>query len=161
MRPVVPSLVNASASSRRSAVTKPSPAFSASFSAWSRTRASSGRHIDLPGTGAFDLRLLLERLFGGGQRARRIGAGIAQQAGGKAVLVIQQNFQKMFGSEPLMARPQRQGLRSLQESTRPFGELLQIHNRPLSSAPVQQHALLDAPGKLSLSPEDDMGLPNL
>jgi hypothetical protein len=61
-----------------------------------------GRHVDLTGAGAFDLRLLVERLFGRGQCARRIGAGIAQQAGRQAVLVVQQDLQKMFGSEPLM-----------------------------------------------------------
>ena len=64
-----------------------------------------GRHVDLAGAGAFDLRLLVERRSRWRARARAGSAPAARsRSGGQAFLVVQQNFQKMLGSQPLMAR---------------------------------------------------------
>ena len=117
----------ASASSRYSAVTKLSPAFLAACSAASSSRAVSPRQIDLA-RAAFDLGQLGQR------RVDRPGAPVASlppaavdQARGQAFLIVEQDLQKMFGGELLVAGAQRQPLRGLNEAARPLGEFLDVH----------------------------------
>ena len=81
-----------------------------------------GRHVELAGARAFDARQFRQRRFGRLQRATGIAAGAFDEAGGEAFLVVEQNFQQMFGGQTLMAGALRQALRVLQKRTRAFGE---------------------------------------
>ena len=127
----------ARASSSRSAVTKLSPAFSAIFSALLEQPRGLRRQIELAGAGAFDLRQLAERRFGGAEGARGIAAGGADQIGRQAFAVVEQDLEQMLGCEPLMAAPLRQALRGLNEAARALGIFLDVHLfRPLSPRPI-------------------------
>jgi hypothetical protein len=133
MRPASLVFSIATASSSRSTVTNESPAFSAMRSAVSNRRAVAGA-IELACARALDFRQFGKGEFDRRQRLARSAAGAVDQAGRQAFLVVQQDFQHMFGGELLVVLPQRQRLRALNEAARPLGVFLQIH-RILPSAP--------------------------
>ena len=131
-------LAMARASSSRSAVTKLSPALSASFSACFEQARRFRRQIELAGPAAFDLRQLGRARLRSRQGARGIAAGGADQIGRQAFAIVQQDLEKMLGSQPLMAAPLSQGLRGLQEAARALGVFLDVHLfRPLSPRPIR------------------------
>ena len=121
------SFSSASASSSRSTVTKLSPAFSAIFSAWSNSARGRRREVDLAGAAARHLRHLAERRLDRGQGLARAAAGAVDQPGREPFRVVEQDFEHMLGGELLVALAQRQGLRGLDETARPLGEFLEIH----------------------------------
>ena len=62
-------------------------------------------------------------------------ARLVDEAGAQALLVVEQDFQEVFGSELLMAFAKRQRLRRLHESARPFGVLFKVHKLSLWPRP--------------------------
>ena len=86
-----------------------------------------GREIDLARAGARNLRHFFERRFFFAKRKPRVAACCVDEAGGKALLVIEQHFQKVFRREALVALTQRQRLGGLDEATRTLGVFLEIH----------------------------------
>ena len=94
-----------------------------------------GRHVDLARALAFDLGLLGKV---GLNRAVN-GAGIAacrrNEVGGEAFRIVEQDFQKVVGNEPLVTFAQSQHLGTLQETAHALGVLLLIHFSTLSFAP--------------------------
>ena len=123
------SFSSASASRSRSTVTKESPAFSATFCAWSNTRASRGRQIKLARAAAGDFRHFRERGLGRRQRVARAAAGTVDQAAGQSFRIVQQDLQQMFGRELLVPLAQGERLRGLHKAARTFGKFLKIHKR--------------------------------
>src|SRR6202012_3115980 len=69
--------------------------------------------------------------LGRGSPARAPGPVAAargvDQPRGEALLVVNQDFQKMFGDKLLVALTDRQRLGGLNEAARPLGEFLDIH----------------------------------
>jgi hypothetical protein len=63
-----------------------------------------------------------------------MSAGLVDQAGRQALLVVQQNLEDVERSELLMAFPDRQGLRGLDETPHAFGQFLDIHVQPSKPA---------------------------
>jgi hypothetical protein len=75
------------------------------------------RHLGDPPDGAVQR---LGHAFGRSARA-------ADEVGGQPLLVVHEGLQEVFGQEPLVAFPHRDGLCGLKEPARPFRELLQVH----------------------------------
>jgi|GEM_PF-5686136 len=92
-----------------------------------------GRKIKLAGACALDLRHFRQRRFDAGQRLIGPPAGRADETGGEAFLVVEQNLQHMFGCETLMARPECEPLRGLDEAAAPVRIFFEIHVSSLSS----------------------------
>ena len=67
-----------------------------------------GRQIDLAGSRTLDPRLLVERRLDRLRDRLDVALSAVEQAGGQALFVVDQNFEKMFRRKPLMAFPQRQ-----------------------------------------------------
>jgi hypothetical protein len=44
-----------------------------------------------------------------------------------ALLVLEQRLQQMFGGDPLMAHPDRDGLRRLEKALGAVGEFFEVH----------------------------------
>ena len=118
---------SASASSRYSAVTKLSPAFLATCSALSNSRAVSwatdrpGRSRPAPWAAS------RARASTPSRTCCVAAAGGRDQARGQAFLIVEEDLQQMFGGELLVAFAQRQALGRLNEAARPLGEFLDIH----------------------------------
>ncbi len=93
------------------------------------------RHVELARSGALHLRQLRERQFDLLQRLARIAARLVDEAGAKALLVVEQDLQDVLGRELLMAFAKRQRLRGLNETARPFRIFLEIHGLPLWPRP--------------------------
>ena len=87
------------------------------------------RQIELSRARAFDLRYLSQLRLGTLACRPGVTPGSADEARGKALLVIQQNLQDVLGRKPLVAFAQRQRLRRLDEAACPFGVFLEIHAR--------------------------------
>src|SRR4029077_910307 len=103
------------------------------------------RQVDLADAAALDLRLLAE--FGLDQVGDdlRVAACRADQIGGKAFFIVEEDLEEMLGREPLMAAAQRQALGRLDESLRPLGVFVEFHDalallnqwrRPSSGSPA-------------------------
>src|SRR5690606_36457835 len=73
-----------------------------------------------------------ERCIDGRDRGLRVAAGALDQAGGHALVVLEQRFEQVLGRYALMAEPDGDGLRRLQETLRAIGKLLEIHRLPLT-----------------------------
>ena len=119
----------ASACSRRSTVTKLSPAFLAASSAVENTLASGCDKID----GAVATRDLGDACKGGviaEPGFLRIATGARDQRRGHALVVVEQYLQHMFGCKLLMSVGECVGLRRLQETAHAFGIFLDIHGLP-------------------------------
>jgi len=102
------------------------------------------------------LRHFAKRRFGGAEGACGIAAGGADQIGRQAFAIVQEYLEKMLGSQPLMAAPLSQGLRSLQEAARALGVFLDVHLfRPLSPRPIRHAGTM----QWSRRPGLDMGAP--
>jgi hypothetical protein len=56
--------------------------------------------------------------------------GVCDQPRRHALLVLEQRLQYVHGLNPLMVHPARDGLRRLQEPSRPVGEFFEVHIRP-------------------------------
>ena len=93
------------------------------------------RHVELARPGALHLWQLAEREFDLLQRLSGTAARLVDQAGAKAFLVVEQDFQNVFRRELLVAFAKRQRLRGLNEAARPFGIFLEIHALPLWRRP--------------------------
>src|SRR5262249_4657000 len=72
-------------------------------------------------------RHLAERRFDGFQRLARTTARTVDKPGGKALRVVQQNLEQMFGGELLVPFAQGERLRRLDEAARALSVLLEIH----------------------------------
>ena len=68
-----------------------------------------GRHVELAGPGAFDLRNFAERRFGGAEGARGIAAGGTDQIGRQAFAIVQEYFEEMLGSRAAGGRSAEPG----------------------------------------------------
>ena len=86
-----------------------------------------GRHVELAGAAALDLGLLLEQILGGLLGRLGVAAGGLDQIGGHALRVVQQDLQQVLGQEALVAFPQRQPLRRLQEALGPVSVFFDVH----------------------------------
>ena len=94
------------------------------------------RHIELARPCALHLRQLIEREFDLLQRLTRVPSRLVDEAGAKALLVVQQDFQDVLRRKLLMAFAKRQRLRRLDEAARSFRIFLEIHDfTPQASAP--------------------------
>ena len=98
------------------------------------------------------LRQLGECGFGVLERLLGAAAGSADQSRGKAFLVIEQDFQEVFGFELLVVGAKCQLLRSLNETARTLGEFLDVHiclsstsPRPHMAAGSESHVNKDRP----------------
>jgi len=86
-----------------------------------------GREIKLARRRPFDLGKLLQGRLDAGQREFGLAARGANEPGGETFLVVEQNFQNMFGGEALMARSNSKPLSRLDEASAAIGIFLQIH----------------------------------
>ena len=93
-----------------------------------------GRKINLPGTAARNLGPLGQRPLDRAQRVGRPAAGALDQACRQPLRVVEQDLQQMIGAELLVTFPQSQALRSLHESLRAVGILVEIHLSLLGTA---------------------------
>ena len=101
-------------------------------STWIVRRISSSRPMtgsSLPSrAAAFDARDLVQRrLVARGDRLA-VAARRADQIGAQPFFVVEQDLEQMLGSEALMAAAQRQALGRLDDSFRPLGIFLEIHD---------------------------------
>ena len=87
----------------------------------------SGGELRLPGAAAGDLGLPPDLGIDGKLRLGGIAAGGLDQAGGSALVVIQQRLQQVFGRDPLVVFSDGDGLRGLQEAFGAVGEFLDVH----------------------------------
>jgi hypothetical protein len=87
------------------------------------------REIELTRARPFDLRHFRERRLDALKRLVGPALGRADEPGGEAFLVVEQNLQKMFGRETLMPRADRKPLRGLDEAAAPVRVFFQIHVR--------------------------------
>src|SRR5262249_10275865 len=102
------------------------------------------------------LRLLGKRRLDRIQGARRVAAGGTNQIRGEAFAIVEQNFENVFGGEPLMPAALSQALGSLNETARPLGVFIDIHILPSTlGAQSSQHA--DSDALKSVDPGLDMG----
>jgi hypothetical protein len=85
------------------------------------------RQIELAGTAALDLGLLLEEVLDRLPDGRRVAPGRLDQVGRHALAVVQEHLQEMLGQKPLMPFPQRQTLGGLEEALGTVGVLLEVH----------------------------------
>ena len=83
--------------------------------------------MDLARAGAFDFRQLGQRQIGRSESVARAPAGLVDEPGGKPLLVIEQDLQKMFGRELLIAFAHGERLRALDKPARPLGVFFEIH----------------------------------
>ncbi len=79
--------------------------------------------------GAGDGGDLRQNRIGFGHGARRIAARGLDQPRCHALIILQQRLQNMFGGNPLMVHPDRNGKRGLQEAARAIGEFVDVHGR--------------------------------
>ncbi len=92
------------------------------------------REIELASSRALHLRKFIERGFGLTERLARIAARPVDEAGAKALFVVEQDLQEMLGRELLVALPERKLLRGLDETARALGVFFKIHDLPLVGA---------------------------
>ena len=68
-----------------------------------------------------------ERGFDGVQRCLGVAAGLADEARGQALVVVEQHLQQVVGRELLVAFAQSKGLRRLNEAASAVRKLFEIH----------------------------------
>ncbi len=88
---------------------------------------SGGREIKLARAGTRDLGKFRQSRFGLEQGLARASARTVDQTRREPFLVVEQNFQNMFGGELLMSLAGRQRLRRLNEAARALRVFLDIH----------------------------------
>src|SRR5690606_26058468 len=87
-----------------------------------------GREVQLSRAGAFYFGNLAERRLDGVERFPRLAARAVDQAGGQPLGIVKQHLEQVLGAELLVSFAQRERLRRLHESSRPFGVFLEIHS---------------------------------
>ena len=94
------------------------------------------REIDLACAVALYLRQRVENCLGLLQRVFRPASGSADEIGGEAFCVIQQNLEQVLRREALVAPRGREALRRLHEAARALGKLVEIHVPSLAGHPL-------------------------
>jgi len=97
---------------------------------------------------AFDLGKFRQCAIVGVAHSRVVATCRADQPRSQALLIVEQDFQKMFRRELLIAGAERQTLSRLNEAARPLGELFNIHNAsglPRPGASNSRYGLRRAP----------------
>ena len=95
-----------------------------------------GGELRLAGATAGDLGLPADLEVDGLLGLGGIAAGGADQAGRRALLIVQQGLQQMLGRHPLVVFTDGDGLRRLQEALGAVGEFLDVHTSGPSSGPA-------------------------
>ena len=95
-----------------------------------------GREVDLAGAVAFDPGQRVERRLGLLQRLFRPPPGGADQIGGEAFSVIEQNLEQVLRREALVPARGGKALSRLHEAARTLGKLVEIHASSLVGHPL-------------------------